>query len=345
MKSLKELSAQLEERTYHALPYLSYSILARYEREGGFKSLPEKWKDLWQPCPETEALLIGSAVDCLVTAEGDREEAFNKEFIVVDIDRIPDKTRQVVDTMVERGIRWEDTNAIADILDEIGFYPNWKLNTRISKITEGDAGRYYYHRNLAKESGKRILSSGMYDTVLRCVKNLESNELTNHLLWGKLPDHQERFFQLQFTTTIGGVDYKIMCDMIIVDHKKKSIHIYDLKTSSKESYEFKQSYLEWGYHIQSWLYRIVLKDFLCFYPEYDGYSVDEFSFIVASKSNNTPLVYDDKSEISHTKPWLRNPLDIGQEIFDSYEEGSKDCFVRKSIPTNFTCLLPNNIEF
>ena len=100
MKSLKELSAQLEERTYHALPYLSYSIIARYEREGGFKSLPEKWKDLWQPCPETEALLIGSAVDCLVTAEGDREEAFNKEFIVVDIDRIPDKSRQVVDTML-----------------------------------------------------------------------------------------------------------------------------------------------------------------------------------------------------------------------------------------------------
>ena len=136
-----------------------------------------------------------------------------------------------------------------------------------------------------------------------------------------------------------------MCDMIIVDHKKKSIHIYDLKTSNKESYEFKQSYIEWGYHIQSWLYRIVLKDFLCFYPEYDGYSVDEFSFIVASKSNNTPLVYDDKSEISHTKPWLRNPLDIGQEIFNSYEEGSNDCFVRKSIPANFTCLLPNNIEF
>ena len=71
MKSLKEISWDVDEATYRADPALSYSTIARYEREG-FNNLDKLFDKL-----DTPSLTFGRAVDSTITggqAEFDKEK-------------------------------------------------------------------------------------------------------------------------------------------------------------------------------------------------------------------------------------------------------------------------------
>lgn len=61
MKSLKEISWDVDEATYRADPALSYSTIARYEREG-FNNLDKLFDKL-----DTPSLTFGRAVDSIIT--------------------------------------------------------------------------------------------------------------------------------------------------------------------------------------------------------------------------------------------------------------------------------------
>ena len=60
-KSLYDISWKVDEPTYRADPALSYSTLARYEREG-FNNLDKLFDRI-----ETPSLVFGSCVDTLIT--------------------------------------------------------------------------------------------------------------------------------------------------------------------------------------------------------------------------------------------------------------------------------------
>ena len=330
-KKLSEYALNIPESEYHRRTSLSYSILARYEREGGFSSLPQNYYDLWAPTEQTEALLFGSAFDTLVTRG---REAFDKEFISMDGPALSDKIRMVIDELVKKGVEWEDTDGIVKVLDELQFYPNWKTPTRIYKLIENNSEDYYRKAKKASLNNLTVLPSGMKEKIMKCYDNLLGNELTKNLLFDDL-DGRERFFQLQFESRLDDVTYKIMCDMILVNHNSKTIDIFDLKTTGKESSDFRKSYLDWGYHIQSWLYRMVLENALIG-TEYEDYTIRNFSFIVVSKVNDTPLVWLDDSELELERPRLRNPLTIGKEIQESYtvvvDENLNETLRRKDVP-------------
>lgn len=298
------------EDAYHEDNILSYSILSQYERNGGFKWLPENKEDLWKPTVKTDALLFGGAVDAIITSGMDK---FNSEYRVLDIPQVPDKIKQVIDRMIEEQVQWSDTERIVAIMNELQFYPTWRQETRCNKLNEG----LNYYNALCCDDKRLVITREMYDNILKTCDSLHASPLVSALMFDKLPKHQDRFFQLKFTTKIGNIPYKIMCDMIIVDHKKKEIKVYDLKTSGKESYNFRLSYLDFGYHIQSWLYRIVLEDVLCM-TDFSDYKIEGFYFIVASKVSGEPCVWQDMTEVEGAK--YRDPLRIGQEIADAYNE-------------------------
>lgn len=318
MKKLSDYAVVMDEDKYHAKKCLSYSILANYERNERFKSLPDNWSDLWKPTPKTDALIFGGAVDAILTGGQDK---FISEYKVVDIPAVQDKVKQVIDKMVELGIGWNESDKIMSLLDEIQFYPNWRKDTRMSKISEGKA----YYDAISGEDKRIVMTSDMYKNVIRVCNDLHNSKLVSSLMFDELPEGKERFFQLKFIDDVYGIKFKIMCDMIIVDHNKKQIQIYDLKTTGKESYLFKHSYLDWGYHIQSWMYRITLREALSL-TEYDEYNIEGFYFIVASKVGGLPTVWRDESELSGNK--YRNPITIAKEIVSSYDNDG----YRKTMP-------------
>ena len=71
-KSLKDISWDVTEEVYREDPALSYSTLARYEREG-FNNLSKLFNRI-----ETPSLTFGSAVDSIIT--GGQEEFDDSRF-------------------------------------------------------------------------------------------------------------------------------------------------------------------------------------------------------------------------------------------------------------------------
>ena len=92
LKELKDISLQITEPEYRAMPELSYSNLSTYETLGynGLDHLFDK--------KESPSLTLGSCVDAILTGG---EDEFNSLFLVADIPALGDKEKQVADYLFD----------------------------------------------------------------------------------------------------------------------------------------------------------------------------------------------------------------------------------------------------
>ena len=138
-KSLKEISWLVTEEEYRADSSLSYSTLARYEREG-FNNLDKLFDRV-----ETPSLTFGSAVDSIIT--GGQEE-FDERFIVAEYPSTPDSIIKIVKSLFyQYGEDYRSLTSIPDesIIRETEFYSyqmNWKPETRAKVVKEKGADYY-----------------------------------------------------------------------------------------------------------------------------------------------------------------------------------------------------------
>lgn len=89
---------------------------------------------------------------------------------------------------------------------------------------------------------------------------------------------------------------KALLDGIKIDHKEKTIEPFDLKTTGKSVYEFKDSFLKYGYYTQAALYDEGIQHPESPVFEYleGGYFVKDFKFIVTEtkvSSYNPALIF------------------------------------------------------
>lgn len=247
-KSLRDISWQVDEPTYRADPALSYSTLARYEREG-FNNLDKLFDRI-----ETPSLIFGSCVDTLITGN---EEEFNQLFMVAELDNNLSDTLVTIVKKLFNDFK-DKYHALKDIpdddiitsIEDIQWNNHWLPKTRVKKIKEVCAG-YYGLLYLADE--KTIISTQTYNDVQNTVDRLKTSDATKFYFE---PDHMfddsiQRFYQLKFKATFNGIDYRCMADEIIVFHDKKLVVPVDLKTSSKTEWDFYKSFIEWRYEINN----------------------------------------------------------------------------------------------
>ena len=318
-KSLKDISWQVPEETYREDPALSYSALATYER-GGFNCLESLYDR-----KETPSLTFGSAVDAIITGG---EDEFNSKFLVADFPDIPDTIVKIVkDCFAEFHITHRNLSDIPDV-EIIGraanynYQNNWKPETRAKVIKE--KGEEYYNLLFLAE-GKTILSNDVYNEVLASVRALRESPSTEYFFRPDNPfdDSVERLYQLKFKATLGGVDYRCMADLLIVDYAHKIIYPKDLKTSSHYEWDFYKSFVDWNYQIQARLYWRIIRDNLDRDPYFKDFTLADYEFIVVNKLTLTPLVWEFRDtttrgsiivgKLAHFIE-LRDPEDIGNEL-------------------------------
>lgn len=318
-KSLKDISWQVSEEEYRADPALSYSTLARYEREG-FNNLDKLFTKI-----ETPSLTFGSCVDTLITGN---EEEFRKLFMVAELDNsISDTLVTIVKKLFNMfSAQYHalkdipDDNIIAAI-EDIQWNNHWLPKTRAKKIKEDCAG---YYGLLYLAEGKTIISTQTYRDVMNTVDSLKTSEATKFYFE---PDNIfdnsiEKFYQLKFKATFNGVDYRCMADEIVVFHEHQLIVPVDLKTSSKVEWDFYKSFLEWRYDIQGRLYWRIIRDNLDKDDFFKDYTLAPYKFIVANRRTLTPLVWNfsstkEKGDLilgKNKQIVLRDPFTIGEEL-------------------------------
>lgn len=316
MKSLRDISLDITEEEYRQDPALSYSTLAKYEREGFGKidSLFDK--------VESPSLLLGSLVDCRITGT---EEEFNERFMIADFPVISDSVISIIKHLFEmyggsyRSINDIPNDNVLAIIQEHNYQSNWKPDTRVKVIKE--KGVEYY--SLLFLAGNRTivdtetndLANNMVEVLKNCPATIEYFAPDNPF------DNIKRYYQLKFKANLNGSDYRCMCDLLVVDYTLKKIYPIDLKTSFKHEYEFYKSFIDWSYQIQARLYWRIIRANMDRDEYFKDFELDDYRFIVVSRDLH-PLVwrFNDTQTVGELRYGrledivMRDPEVIGKEL-------------------------------
>lgn len=339
-KSLKDISWQVTEPEYRQDLALSYSTLARYEREG-FGGLEKLFDKI-----ESPSLVFGSVVDTLMTGT---QEEFDANFFVAQLDN-PLSDALVLITKKLFSSWKENYTSITDIPDDyiinsiqdIQWNNHWQPKTRVKKIKEDCAA---YYKLLYLSENKTIISTFVYQDAINVVDRLKSADSTRFYFEpnNAFDNSVERFYQLKFKATLNSVDYRCMADEIIVLHDKKLVVPIDLKTSYKPEYDFPKSFIEWRYDVQAKLYWKIIRDNMDKDPYFKDFKLADYRFIVVNKKTLNPLVWvfeqTQSAEPIITKEGkeLRHPLIIGPELKGYLETQAK-------VPNGIDLIKPNKID-
>ena len=188
-KQLSDIAWNVSEETYRQDPAISYSTLAKFEREG-FNGINHLFDRI-----ETPSLLFGSIVDCLITDK----DNFDNLYFVADFPEIQDSQKAIADLIYS--MSGGNLNLVDDIVEhavlQLNYQPNWKLETRVKVIKEKIEE---YYKMLVLAGTKRVVSSSMYETALSCVDALKSAPSTKEYFADNDPfdDSVKRYYQLKF---------------------------------------------------------------------------------------------------------------------------------------------------
>lgn len=339
-RSLRDISWQVSEAEYRADPALSYSTLARYEREG-FNNLGKLFDKI-----ESPSLTFGSLVDTLITGT---EEEFNNQFMVAQLDNPPSDTLVVItkklfDTWKDgyTDLRDIPDDMILSTIQDIQWNNHWLPKTRAKKIKEDCAS---YYKLLYISEGRTIISSYTYQDALNLVDKLKSADSTRFYFEenNMFDNSVERFYQLKFKANIRGIDYRCMADLLLVLHDKKIVVPVDLKTSSKPEWDFYKSFIDYRYDCQARLYWWIIRQNMDNDPYFKDFKLADYRFIVANKRSLTPLVwvFEKSRQLTDivTRDWkiLRHPFIIGEEL-RSYLDN------KPIVPEGINLVKPNIID-
>lgn len=320
-KSLKDISWSVSEETYRADPALSYSTLARYEREG-FNNLDKLFDKI-----ETPSLTFGSAVDSIIT--GGQEE-FDERFMVAEFPSTPDSITKMVKSLFSqygnshRSLITIPDDAIIKETEYQSYQMNWKPETRAKVIKEKGAD---YYNLLFIAGSKTILDTQTYQDVCNAVDALKTSEATKFYFADNNPfePNIERFYQLKFKATLNGIDYRCMFDELVIFHDTKEIQPLDLKTSCKRldrEWNFPTHYVEWNYQMQNRLYVRILQEVISKDEYFKDFKILPYKDIIIFRGSGTPLVWDipftfERGTLyfgKNNQIEMRDPEDIGKEL-------------------------------
>lgn len=286
-KSLKAISWDVSEETYRADPALSYSTLARFEREG-FNNLDKLFDRI-----ETPSLVFGSAVDSIIT--GGQEE-FESRFLVAEFPSTSDTIMKIVNDIfrefcdTHRSLDSVPDDDIIHRASSFNYQPNWRPETRAKVIREKGAD---YYNLLFIAGDKTILDTQTYQDVCNAVKILKESKSTKFYFEENNPFEPdiERFYQLKFKGEFNGIKYRNMADLIIVNHKEKWVKPVDLKTSSHTEWDFYRSFVDWRYDIQARLYWAIIRQNMDKDEYFKDFKLLDYDFIVVNRRILVPLVW------------------------------------------------------
>ena len=324
-KSLKDLSLNISEEEYRELPELSYSALARYEKNG-FSIIPHLYDKV-----EGEALTFGSMVDTIIT-EG--MEKFNEKFAVADY-KLPSDALVLITQHLFANCSQDNFDDVSDaeILEACASFEysmRLKDDTKVAKVRK-ECTEYY--NSLKACVGKTIVSDQTYQEVLATVGALKNSpQSAKYLQQTNEEAGVEFLYQQKFRTEIDGLPVKCMFDLLIINHNQKIILPIDLKTTSVPEYDFQRKFIENRYDIQSRLYYRILSKLIAEDEYFKDFKISDFRFLVVNKDSLTPMLpTDEKCSVkgdfilefkSGYKKLMRDPITIGLELKKYLDEGA-----------------------
>jgi translation initiation factor 1 (eIF-1/SUI1) len=177
---------------------------------------------------------------------------------------------------------------IQDAYAESGF--KIKLEAVLAKFAGSDAEVYYQEIREVRSKGLTVVTTEEISNAEKIVNELKSNFATSTIVNLQSDNNFTVNNQLQIEGyKINGHEFKSMLDKVIVDHKNKTIQVYDLKCTWSVENFYREYYLYRRAYIQAYLYWVAAHTLLEVFP---NYRIEFPKFIVCDSINYmNPLVY------------------------------------------------------
>ena len=232
---------------------------------------------------------FGSLFDSILT----RGRKTLDDYAVADFS-VPDAERKVLDALADictctqfGDISMEE---VINVAESVRYQPNYKPQTRYDRIAK--YSKYYD----TIKSGKKVVSQKDWDDAVEMAKIFRTDPYLKNLFGTRNTEDVEYIYQAQFviTANIDGEDVtlKVMPDLMVVNHRERTIQLVDLKTSTVPGYEFAENFLKFRYDIQAELYTDVVSSIIIGDEEYRDYTVLPYLFTDVSRSDKVPVTYE-----------------------------------------------------
>lgn len=278
-KYIKDVS----EEDYREIPAFNYSILKAMS-ENGPRVLVEK-EEL-----SSTALEFGTLVDILIT---NPEERYNK-FYTKTVEKPTASLLQLADAIymdhLIMDIPFESINVemVVKKVRELGLWAKQKDETIIEKFNIDLF--YNYIKAKIEAEGKIICTQELVDAAEYCARVLLTHDYTKDLFVES--DTVEVLKQVPILYNFKGYMGKGKIDLLRIDHEKKIIYPYDIKTGSEVASNFANSFYHFKYYIQATSYMYGLSYLIENIEEFKDYKIDNFRFIyISKKSPDFPAIY------------------------------------------------------
>lgn len=257
----------------------------------------------------SDGLEFGDALDILLFTP----EKFDEEYYVTNMDNLPSDNVKAIMELVVDGLEEGQKATDEDVLRaaaEVNYGQSWNEGTILRKVLVDGKGAEY--GNILVESlGKRTLSIDRHMQITKAVDTLKNHEFTKRFISDPLPDHMERLVQVPLMAPCPSLPvwFKGLLDLIIIDHEKKIIYPWDLKSTGTNVLYFESQFMKFRYDLQAALYSYIIEIIVATCGEGDdpelygfsfdpsGYQVANFGFIViGSQDVNNPILYRCRDE-------------------------------------------------
>jgi hypothetical protein len=292
----------ISESEYRGLPMPSYSLLKRID-ESGPRALKYSKKY------DSEAIDFGSLLDCkLITAH-----EFDNKFY---FDATEKPTAQLLELADYICANWDITQSISidsilDLSAELNLFGGTKDPEK--RIAKFDNDLFWNYLEAKEDAlGKTVFTP---DTLAECCEAEIIIKTHPNTAWIFNPSKDiEVLTQVMLVAEINGIEVKIMADIIILDHLNKTVTPYDLKATEMHMPAFKHHFVKMEYYLQGSLYKEAVSNWMRDELQL-GYALEDFKFIVYSRSDKFPFIWNMGSE------WHKKGLYGFENVFGEKEKG------------------------
>jgi hypothetical protein len=299
----------MNEQEYRALPIDSYSSLKVFAEDR--KKYYRKFV-LGEPIKEeeTNSLKLGSLVDCLLFTPSDFDDRFT-----LAISQVPKgQYGKFVEELMKITLRSTDENGrvnrelesmMEDAYNAVKFDRDGSIIDFKRDTFETVKAKFFgtevelYYKQLRDSHGKTVIEMSTLEAAQAVVNELKTNFVTRDIINATSSPNFKVLKQFPIVGQISSTitksipyDVKVLPDLIHINHDKKVIYLFDLKTAWDNEGEFHTNYLKYKYYLQGALYFYLLVEWKNKQKGMEDYMVNFPAFIVAESSNyKNPLIY------------------------------------------------------
>jgi hypothetical protein len=236
---------------------------------------------------ESTAMNLGSAVDCLLS----QPDKFYNLFYVSTSTKPTGQMENFVNKLID--LKEITDDAFNEAYSFTQTLNGGKLRDGIDKFIERfhKEARKYFDDKVNSE-GKIVLTFEEYTKAEQAANILKTNIFTSKFLSENLGEGIDRYYQHDEIFEHNGLFYKVILDLVIVNHNDQTIHPIDIKTTSESPYGFTKSMHKYRYDLQAAIYSHYIHEKFVKDKDLETYAVQPFKFIVINvEYPNNPLIY------------------------------------------------------